>query len=368
MVIDMGVVMAEFEDHIRALTTPRHGTYPRPWMTDTDPGQANVLIVGASSAKTFHTADVGSHDKFLDALWNRNGQTCRAMYNAATVKPSRTRPNLDRLSEMLAARGLTSLQTNVTCASGRYDAEVPDEDRVHGTELFRAVVAHVPWSAMIIYGVGASKQFGRVFDVAMPPVPKVDSPPVWTMFQGRPVFVSPTLAFPGYLASVWSYVERVVVAITDGSELMGMPAPRPVLTATTPPTQRKLVGDDTVHRVVQDTPLAFNSTDANRRVWQRMHEIAAKSGLEVKLSNEQATLVRGPTFLPKDRVFRHKFNRARADILVRDDVFEVNPSLWEAAAWTTHTNPIFQNIKTDDLPLLSRILDAVETFAGSQAH
>lgn len=359
--------MSGFEDCIRAMTTPRHDTYPRPWTTDTDPGQVNVLIVGASSAKTFHTADVGSHDHFLDALWNRNGQTCRAMYNAATIKPSRTRPNLDRLSGMLAARGLTSLQTNVTCASGRYDAEVPDEDRVHGTELFKAVVAHVPWKAMIVYGVGASKQFGRAFGVAMPPVPSADSPPVWTTIQGRPVFVSPTLAFPGYLASVWPYIERVVAAITDGAEVIDMSAVRPVLSPTARPTQTKRVREDTVPPGERGTPPAFNPTDANRRVWRRMHEIEATSGLKIELSTKQATLIRGPTFLPKDRVFRHKFNKARADILVRDDVFEVNPTLWEAAAWTTHTNPIFQNIRTDDLQLLGRILDAVEAFAAARA-
>ena len=71
--------MTELEDRIRAMTIPRNGAYPRPWTTDTDPEQADVLIVGASSAKTFRVADVGSHDHFLDALWNRNGQTCRAM-------------------------------------------------------------------------------------------------------------------------------------------------------------------------------------------------------------------------------------------------------------------------------------------------
>jgi hypothetical protein len=199
-----------FEELIRAKTTPRGGAYPRPWMTDTNPEQAKVLIVGASSAKPFHCTDVGDHNQFLDALWNRNGRSCRAMYEAATTKPSRTRPNLDRLSGMLAACGLTSMQTNVSCASARYDAELSDEDRAHGTEIFKAVVEHVPWRAMIIYGVGASERFGRAFGMSMPQVPTPDSAPVQVNFRGRIVFVSPTLAPPSYRTSVWPYLERLV--------------------------------------------------------------------------------------------------------------------------------------------------------------
>lgn len=66
----------KFEDIIRSMTVPRGGSYPRPWMTDTDPERAQVLIVGASSAKSFACADIGSHEEFIDALWNRNGRSC----------------------------------------------------------------------------------------------------------------------------------------------------------------------------------------------------------------------------------------------------------------------------------------------------
>lgn len=205
--------MSDFEDRIRELTAPRDGAYPRPWTTATNPAQADVLIVGASSAKTFRVADVGEHSQFLDALWNRNGQSCRAMYDAATIKPSPTRPNLDRLSQMLAASGMTSLQTNVTCASARYDAEVSAKDRAHGTIIFKTVVEFVPWKAMILYGVGATEKFGKALGLRMPDVPSPDSDPISVQFRDRPVFVSPTLAAPGYQKSVWPYLERVVAAI-----------------------------------------------------------------------------------------------------------------------------------------------------------
>lgn len=138
------------------------------------------------------------------------------MYHAATASPSKARPNLDRLSAMLAARGLTSMQTNVSCASARYDADLSEDDRSHGTEIFKAVVDHVPWQTIIIYGVRATKRFGRAFDIAMPPVPSPDSAPVQIKFQKGVVFVAPTLAPPSYRTSVWPYLERVVAAMAVG--------------------------------------------------------------------------------------------------------------------------------------------------------
>ena len=67
------------------------------------------------------------------------------------------------------------------------------------------------------------------------------------------------------------------------------------------------------------------------------------------------------------RVFRHKFKMATPDILVREDVFQFDAGLRAAAAWTTHKTPVFQSIRTDDMKLLGRILDAVEAFAARQA-
>jgi hypothetical protein len=208
--------MTELEERVRALTEPRGGVFPRPWMTDTDPEKVEVLIVGASSAKTFRAADVGSHDDFIDCLWNRNGKTCKGMYEAATTKPSRTRPNLDKLSRMLAERGLSSLQTNVACASAPYDALLSREDRAQGTALFKTVVSYVPWRAMMVYGVGASERFGTLFGISMPPIPSPNSEARKVTLSARPVFISPTLAPPSYRNTVWPYLERVVEEITKG--------------------------------------------------------------------------------------------------------------------------------------------------------
>lgn len=359
----------EFEDDIRAMTAPRGGAYPRPWMTDADPEQAKVLIVGASSAKTFRSADIGDHDQFLDALWNRNGRMCRAMYDAATMKPSRTRPNIDRLSEMLAARGLTSIQTNVSCASARYDAELSEEDRAHGTEIFKAVVAYVPWRAMIVYGVGASKRFGRAFGITMPQVPSPDSEPVLVNFRGRAVFVSPTLAPPSYRTAVWPYLERVVGAIaiasgattTDTFSVLSQPS------ATTRPGLMKSLGSDDVPSHTLATPTDFKNSAANRLVWQRIHEIASASSLVVDPSRQQATLTKGPEHMGTTRVFRHKFKAAKPDLLVREDVFSFDAELCKVATWNRHRTRAFQALRTDDLQLLGRVLDAIEAFAARHA-
>lgn len=357
--------MTELERRIRAMTVPRHGIYPRPWMTDADPDHADVLIVGASSAKTFHVADVGDHERFLDSLWNRNGQTCRTMYDAATTKPSRTRPNLDRLSEMLSTEGLTSLQTNVTCVSAPYDAQVRKEARAYGTELFKAVVAQVPWRAMIVYGVGAAERFGRALGVTMPPVPPPDSEPVWTTVQERPVFVSPTLAFPQYKRSVWLYLERVVATLAKIQEGRDAPVIRSYRSSTELPSRNPHEDADPHGKLPK--PDQFNASAANFLVWRRMQEIAAGSGLSFDPGTTQASLFGAPELENTDRVFRHAFTASKADILLRKDVFSLDVELQDAGDWKPHRGKAFQRLRTDDLQLLGRILDAVGSFAAKHA-
>ena len=97
-----------------------------------------------------------------------------------------------------------------------------------------------------------------------------------------------------------------------------------------------------------------------------MHEIAEASSLAFDLSTQQATLTDGPK-LSTTRVFRHKFKTAKPDLLVRKDVFQFDVGLLEVAAWTAHKTPVFQAVRTDDLQLLGRILDAVANFAAARA-
>jgi len=98
-----------------------------------------------------------------------------------------------------------------------------------------------------------------------------------------------------------------------------------------------------------------------------MHAIAAASSLRVDTSASQATLTGGPKRSSTSRVFRHKFKTATPDLLVREDVFEFDTALRNAVAWKTHKTPVFQAVRTDDLKLLDRILDAIAAFAAARA-
>lgn len=361
--------MTPLETEIRALTAPRNKTYPRPWTTDTDPEKADVLIVGASSATKLHIKDIGHHDLFIDGLWNRNGRTCRQMYDAAAAKPSRTRPNLERLSDMLAAHRLTSLQTNVSCASARYDAQILDEDRALGTEIFKAVVTHVPWKAMIIYGANAVKRFGRAFDVPMPPIPAPSDGLVRTKVLERDVFISPTLALPGYRKSVWPYLDRVLGVISNLAPLADSAAANNV-TGLQGRQQSVplLMPRPSGNTKTAELPEGFCESVANQLVWMRMQAIAAVTCLHFYPSKTQASLAGGSKFLGTDRVFRHKFTTPEPEILLRKDVFRFDVALVKVASWGEHKgNSEFLKIRSDELHFLERVLNILQEFSEFEA-
>ncbi|MCG6113750.1 MAG: DUF1643 domain-containing protein [Mesorhizobium sp.] len=116
----------------------------------------------------------------------------------------------------------------------------------------------------------------------------------------------------------------------------------------------------------KNAPPAFNASAANKLVWREMHAIEAMSDLNVHISQKQSRLDNGPKLANTTRVFRHEFTNAEADILVREDVFLFDPTLRDLAPWTTHSNPIFQNIKTANLSLLHRTFAAVKAFAAAR--
>lgn len=109
--------MHALEAAIRGLTRPLNGQFPRPWMTTmTHPEEARIFVVGYNQATRFSIESVGSHDSYIDALFNRNGRSCRDLYARARGSrgPSPTRRNLDALHEMLASAGFADvLETNV---------------------------------------------------------------------------------------------------------------------------------------------------------------------------------------------------------------------------------------------------------------
>jgi hypothetical protein len=99
-----------------------------------------------------------------------------------------------------------------------------------------------------------------------------------------------------------------------------------------------------------------------------MEAIAKTSGLSLKCSSHQAALFGAPARSSTTRVFRHKFRNATPDLLVREDVFGIDPGLRDAASWRSHKTPVFFALRTDDPHLLDRILNAIETFAISRVR
>lgn len=197
--------MNSLEREIRKLTAPINGQYPRPWMTAiADPSRANVFIVGYNPAKVYSVSALG-HERHIDALFNRNGQTCRSLYSELTNE-SPTRGNIEILTEKLASVGISSvLETNVVCYSTgkKEDLSAPQHagGKSRGLTIFQMLVHEIRPKAMIVHGVGVRNEFNRVFrsEVLLPPPSKVpDVYPEANLSSGAKVFVIPSLALPGF--------------------------------------------------------------------------------------------------------------------------------------------------------------------------
>ncbi|HYR88050.1 MAG TPA: hypothetical protein VE422_28485 [Terriglobia bacterium] len=151
--------MSELEQLLATLTEPIGDQYPRPWMSALDePETAEVFIVGQNQAKRF--PDTVSHQRFVDSLYNRNGETGRALYDEITgCKPSKTRARLDALASQLCfAR---TLETNVVCFSTESARELDDtvnaEGRTRGAKVFETILAYIQPKLLITHGVGTLK-------------------------------------------------------------------------------------------------------------------------------------------------------------------------------------------------------------------
>ena len=132
-----------FEDRIRELTWPINRQLPRPWMTDmSNPLKADMFIVGMNQAKLYRVEEV-SHERHVDALFNRNGESCRGVYDEVTGgRPSPTRRNIDGLAARLRRQGIYNiLETDVVCYSTPMSGDLRDRAHVGGAtkgeEIFR---------------------------------------------------------------------------------------------------------------------------------------------------------------------------------------------------------------------------------------
>ena len=198
----MSTTHRRFETAIEQLTRPFNGQFPRPWMTDlTDPLSAQLFVVGMNQAKGYPVTRL-THERHLNALFNRAGESCRGLYYEMH-KPSRARPNLDRLRLALSHEGVKRiLETNVVCYSTAMSSDLRSNEhaggREQGTVIFRTLLGFVRPKALIVHGSQAAKALGKCVDAFIPPPPSLPSEPVSTDVAGMKVFVIPSLAPPAW--------------------------------------------------------------------------------------------------------------------------------------------------------------------------
>jgi hypothetical protein len=199
----------KFEEAIAQLTQSLNGQLPRPWMTSlNDPRKADVFVVGKNQRKGYAAELVGGHDRHMNALFNRNGETCRELYDEVTGGiPSPTRCNTDRFITILNEKGVTNiLETNVICYSSpmshdlRLDAHAGGTER--GKELFRFLLDSISPKAVVVHGKSAAKELFRVLRVDPLPEPTEADDVRSTMVEGTLVVVIRSLAPPAY--NKWS--------------------------------------------------------------------------------------------------------------------------------------------------------------------
>lgn len=145
------------EQRLLPLLRPIRGQYPRPWMTVLpDPTDARVLIVGQNQAKTY-PADRLTQQRYLDAHFNRNGESCRSLYDELTGgRSSPTRRNLDALSADLAFASV--VETNVICYSTPTAVDLREPFHAPGAalgaDIFRTLLDEIRPIVIIMHGAG----------------------------------------------------------------------------------------------------------------------------------------------------------------------------------------------------------------------
>ena len=186
--------MSPLEASIRRLTQPVNGQFPRPWMTTmAHPEKARIFVVGYNQATCFPAARIGSHDDFIDALFNRNERSCRKLYEQLRGEdgPSPTRKNIDRLQENLAREGLDDVvETNVICYSTPMSSDLTQSEKAAGRQIFEEILAIIRPEVLIAHGAGTAKELGRVLSKQLPaeassPADGVSCARIHTQLRGR---------------------------------------------------------------------------------------------------------------------------------------------------------------------------------------
>lgn len=197
--------MDSFERRVRDLTSEINGQYPRPWMTRLKAVKSAKVFVVGNHFSVPYMANVVEYERFIDSLFNRNGESCQAFYEEMTSKtPSRS--NIEMLSEKLTDAGCNAvIETNVCCygikKAGclRHPEHHGGEER--GIEIFRTLVEEIRPKAIVVYGKGVCKELSRALELSSPlpcPPEKKDDFVQEELADGTRVFVIPSLGEPAF--------------------------------------------------------------------------------------------------------------------------------------------------------------------------
>lgn len=215
-----------FEAAISALTQPLNGQYPRPWMTDlVDPLTARVFIVGRNQAKSYDATQL-THRRHIDALFNRNGESCRRLYMELVGKSSKTRQNIDQMRGLLQKAGVHQLlETNVICYSTPMSANLTMSEhaggRTKGAEIFSTLLEHIQPQVLIVHGVGTIRDLSKVMGHELP-VPNAEpGQPLSVKIDNFTIFPVRSLApteWWQWHTWAWEYLERVAREVAETIE------------------------------------------------------------------------------------------------------------------------------------------------------
>ena len=216
--------MDKFEEKIRELTKPINGQLPRPWMTKMrNPLEADVFIVGRNQRNPYSEIEI-LHQRHLDALFNRNGESCRGLYDEVTKgKPSRTRRNIDDLAARLNQRNIHNiLETDVVCYSTPMGADLRKQTNaggaIKGEEIFRYLLAEIAPAVLIVHGAGSVKHISRMLEMDRLKVPRSTDEIFDVQTERHLVIPVPSLAPPAFNKwSSWSdgYLDEVADRVRE---------------------------------------------------------------------------------------------------------------------------------------------------------
>ena len=216
--------MDKFEEKIRELTEPVNGQLPRPWMTKMrNPLEADVFIVDRNQRNPYSEIEI-LHQRHLDALFNRNGESCRRLYDEVSKgKPSPTRRNMDDLAVRLNQRNIYNiLETDVVCYSTPISADLRKRANAGGArkgeEIFRYLLAEISPTVLIVHGAGSVKHISGILKMDRLKVPRSTDEIFDVQTEQHLVISVPSLAPPAFNRwSSWSdgYLDKVADRVRE---------------------------------------------------------------------------------------------------------------------------------------------------------